>query len=73
MNVLKRGLLTLLTLLGLLLAWSVAEPYFIDQRIETATVPNLPERWEGQRVAVVADFQVGMRFANTWTVKADCR
>ena len=69
MNALKWTLLTLLAAITFLLLWSLAEPYFIDQREVSATLPNLPEPWEGQRVAVIADFQVGMWFGNTWTVR----
>ena len=69
MNALRWTLLTLLALVTFLFLWSVAEPYFMDQREVSATLPNLPEPWEGQRVAVIADFQVGMWLGNTWTVR----
>ena len=69
MKRLRRVLFVCLALLGFLLAWSVAEPYVIGQETTVATVPNLPESLEGQRVALVADFQVGMWLGNTWTVQ----
>ncbi|MDX1657155.1 MAG: metallophosphoesterase, partial [Candidatus Competibacteraceae bacterium] len=70
MKVLKYTLLILLGLLTVLLVWGVViEPYRIDQREETVTIPGLPPAWEGKRVALVADFQVGMWLANTATVR----
>jgi hypothetical protein len=59
-----------LLMLGLLLFWGVAiEPRLIDRREEVAAIPNLPPTWEGRRVALIADFQVGMWLANTGTVR----
>ena len=61
-----------LGLLGLVLAillWGVLEPKFYDVERETAAVPNLPAAWEGQRVALIADFQVGMWMGNEGTVR----
>lgn len=56
--------------LFLLLFWGVVvEPYQIDQRHETAALPDLPAAWEGQEVAVIADFQIGMWAANTGTIE----
>ncbi|MEO8043522.1 MAG: metallophosphoesterase [Spartobacteria bacterium] len=56
-------------LVFLLLIWGVAiEPRLIDCREETALVPNLPRSWEGKRVALIADFQVGMWLGNEETV-----
>ena len=47
----------------------VIEPRLIDFREESADVPNLPEIWEGKRVALVADMQIGMWLGNESTVK----
>ncbi len=53
----------------LLLIWGVAiEPRLIDLREENAVVPNLPRSWEGKRLALIADFQVGMWLGNEATV-----
>ena len=56
-----------LGLLALLLTWSlVIEPRFLlDTEDLTAEVPNLPQAWEGQKVALLADLQVGMWWDNT--------
>ena len=65
----KRFLFTLLALVGLFLVWGVAEPYFIDEQSYEVQLPNLPAALEGEQVAVIADLQVGMWLANTWTVQ----
>lgn len=52
----------------LVLLWGLIEPYSIDERRETVTIPNLPARWEGRRVVVIADFRIGMWGANTATI-----
>lgn len=44
---------------------TVVEPRFVITNKEVATIPNLPAAWEGKSVAVFADLQVGMRWANT--------
>ena len=64
----KRLLFVVLALLGFLLVWGLAEPYFIDEESYEVSIPNLPAAWEGSRVAVIADLQVGMWLDNTWTV-----
>ena len=57
-----------LALLGSLLFWGLLEPYTIDESRETVTIPGLSAEWEGRRIAVIADFQVGMWAANTGTI-----
>jgi predicted MPP superfamily phosphohydrolase len=61
----------LLTLVLLLLLWGlVVEPRFLlDTETYTAEVPNLPPEWEGQQIALLADFQVGMWWDNTGMVE----
>ncbi len=65
---LKYLLFGLLGVLGILLVWGLLEPYFIDKESEIAEIPNLPPSWEGKRVAVIADWQVGMWLDNTPTI-----
>lgn len=52
----------LLALVLLLLVWgSLIEPRFLlDIEHFDAEIPNLPAEWDGQQVAFLADFQVGM-------------
>ena len=71
MNVLKTVGGALGALLLLVLVWGVLiEPRFLlDVRDEEAPIPGLPAAWEGQRVALLADFQVGMWFDNTGMVR----
>ena len=52
--------LAFLTLLG----WGFVEPYIIDVEREKAEIPNLPQDWEGEEIAVIGDFQVGMWMDN---------
>lgn len=69
MNVIKRILVTLLSVVALLLVWSLAEPYVIDEERLSVSLTDLPEAWEGEQIAVLADFQVGMWLDNTWTIE----
>lgn len=55
-------------LLGLIL-WGLIEPYFIDVEEKEGRIPNLPPSWEGKRVALIGDFQVGMWLHNTPTIR----
>lgn len=67
-KILKYGALALGCLFLLLLIWGVLiEPRLIDLKRETATIPRLPEAWEGQRIALLADLQIGMWFGNDGT------
>jgi predicted MPP superfamily phosphohydrolase len=54
---------------GLVLLWSTIEPYIIDQQEYEVEIPSLPVSWDGQRVALIADLQVGMWLGNTWTIQ----
>lgn len=48
------------------LVWGVAiEPYRLDREDITARVPDLPEQWQGEQVALITDFQVGMWLDNS--------
>lgn len=69
MKLLKYILLSLLGIVSLLAIWGLVEPYFIDTEEEVAEIPNLPDVWEGQRVAVIADWQIGMWLGNTNTIR----
>lgn len=51
-------------------AWAAGiEPRLVYLSRRDAEIPNLPEPWEGERMAMIADIQVGMRFANTDTAR----
>lgn len=62
-------MLSLLGIFGLLLIWGLLEPYLIDTEEEVAEIPDLPTPWEGQRVALIADWQIGMWLGNTNTIR----
>ncbi|HEY8175388.1 MAG TPA: metallophosphoesterase, partial [Gemmatimonadaceae bacterium] len=51
--------------LAVLLVYGTAiEPRFVDRDNQLAPIPNLPAEWEGKQIAVFADLQVGMWWAN---------
>jgi predicted MPP superfamily phosphohydrolase len=54
-----------------LIAWgTVIEPRFIlDTRTVVAEIPRLPPEWAGHRIAVLADWQVGMWWANIGMIR----
>ena len=59
---------------GLAAAWGVAiEPRLIDRREEIGEIPGLPAAWEGRRLALLADLQVGIWLANADTVRRAIR
>ncbi len=63
--------LGLLSFLILIILYGVfIEPRFIIDVTRTAArIPNLPEEWEGREIAVIADLQVGMWFANIGAIR----
>lgn len=69
MMLLRRLLATLFALLVALALWSVLEPRFYDVRREHAAIPGLPEAWDGERIALVSDFQIGLALGNDGTVR----
>jgi hypothetical protein len=69
MKIIKNILLGLLGIFGLLVIWGLLEPYIIDAEEEVAEIPGLPAAWEGKRVAVIGDWQIGMWLANTPTIR----
>lgn len=69
MKKIKYILLSLLGIFGLLLIWGLLEPYTIDTEEEVAEIPNLPSAWQGQRVALITDWQIGMWLGNTPTIR----
>lgn len=60
----------LLGIFGLLLVWGLLEPYLIDTEEEVAEIPGLPTAWQGKRVALIADWQIGMWLDNTSTIRS---
>ena len=68
---LKTVLIGLGVVLLVLLVWGVAiEPRFLlDEKSFEAEVPGLPAAWDGQKVALVADFQLGMWLDNDGMVE----
>lgn len=55
------GLLVLLIFYGV----GIEPRLLLDIEEEDAPIPGLPAAWQGQRIAMLADFQVGMWWANT--------
>ena len=61
------GLVKVLIALGLY--GTAVEPRFVQRNDITAVIPGLPAAWDGKQVAVFADLQVGMWWANTDAVR----
>lgn len=66
---LKYVFLGIIGFLAVILLWGLIEPYVLDSEQETAVIPDLPAAWNGQQVAQVSDFQVGMWMDNLSTVR----
>lgn len=65
---------TLIAVVVCLALWGfLIEPRLIDTRHEIAVIPGLPGEWEGQRIALIADYQVGMWGANVGTARRTIR
>lgn len=60
-------------LVGLTVYGTAVEPRFVARNDERAVIPNLPPSWEGKQVAVFADMQVGMWWANTDAIRRAVR
>lgn len=75
MRVLKwlGGILLALLLLGVLWGSAVEPRFLLDVQTHDAPVPDLPASWEGRRVALLADLQVGMWWDNTGMVRKTVR
>lgn len=67
--------LTFLIIVLVLCVWGfVIEPHFLlDVEEHDVDVPNLGPGWEGEKVALLADFQVGMWWGNTGMIKKAVR
>lgn len=61
--------LSVLAIPALLIVWSFIEPRLIDTELQVGEIPNLPAAWEGQQVAQISDFQVGLWADNTNTIR----
>jgi predicted MPP superfamily phosphohydrolase len=60
----------LVKLLAAVTLYSTAiEPRFVDRNDYVGPVPNLPPAWEGKQIALFADLQVGMWWANLNTAR----
>ena len=55
--------------IALLTIWTVIEPRIINTEYETATIPNLPAKWEGEKIGQISDFQIGLWGSNPGTAK----
>ncbi|WP_088005659.1 metallophosphoesterase [Indiicoccus explosivorum] len=66
---LKTILVAVALAIGAFLIYGLIEPRLLDVEEETAVIPNLPEEWEGQEVAVIGDYQIGMWLDNGSTVE----
>lgn len=58
---------------GLAVYGTAVEPRFVVRNDEQAHVRNLPAAWQGKQIAVFADMQVGMMWANTDAIRRAVR
>jgi Calcineurin-like phosphoesterase len=66
--------LTLLKIFaGVAVYGTAVEPRFVVRNDEQAQVRNLPAAWQGKQIAVFADMQVGMMWANTDAIRRAVR
>lgn len=67
---LKNTAIGLVSLVLLLLVWAAGiEPRLVAENAHTAGIPRLPSSWEGKRIVLIADLQVGMWLDNTDTIQ----
>lgn len=59
-QILKYTALGIVGAIVLLIIWSFIEPKILNIENETAEIPNLPESWEGKKIAQLSDFQIGL-------------
>ncbi|WP_205960569.1 metallophosphoesterase [Ramlibacter rhizophilus] len=56
--------------LVLVAGWGFVEPRLVlDETHREASIPGLPEAWDGARIAVMADWQTGMWLANEGMIR----
>lgn len=66
----KRVLSVVALIVVVLLVWGVVvEPRLIGRRAVEGSIPGLPREWEGARVALISDFQVGIVLDNAGTAR----
>ncbi len=71
-NISKKLKYTALGLVGAiatLAIWSFIEPHILNTETEVASIPNLPKSWQGQQIAQISDFQLGLWGDNRDTVR----
>lgn len=65
----KRLLLGIGAVLTFLIIWGFVEPYILDVQEQEAVITNLPSEMEGEKIAVIGDFQVGLWLDNVGTTE----
>ena len=60
MKTVRIGLASLLGLAVLAAIWGLVEPYTISVERHEVPLDGLAAAWEGEQVAVVSDFQIGI-------------
>lgn len=59
----------LLLVIACLAGWAFLEPRLLDVEHESARIPGLPEAWDGRRIAVMSDWQIGLWGDNESTIR----
>lgn len=69
MKTVRNIAIALVILFVFVVAYGLFEPRLLDVTQEQAVIPNLTEDWEGQEIAVLGDFQIGLWGDNADTVE----
>lgn len=65
----KKWLVAVGAVLLAIAIWGFVEPYILDVQEQEAAITNLPQEMEGEKIAVIGDFQVGLWLDNVWTTR----
>lgn len=68
-QILKYISLGIIGAIALLIIWSFIEPRTLNTENEVAKIPNLPDSWEGKKIAQITDFQIGLWGDNRGTAR----
>ncbi|MFP4348429.1 MAG: metallophosphoesterase [Desulfococcaceae bacterium] len=63
------GIALVILLVGIFLWGNLIEPRIIDETRYEVSIPDLPDEWNGARIAFITDIQIGIWFGNPDTAR----